>query len=111
MDDHGVGQLQHSLSGSMMSYEGEAAAVVGIRIRFLLARGCRSCEIIVGMTGGKIRRVCGKWSGWGRGQVVSGRDKVTTDGGGRGGWFGAWNNFRHCVGGLGAVVGVAVGMR
>jgi hypothetical protein len=94
-----------------MLYEGEAAAVVGVRIRFLLVRGCRSCGIIIETTGGKIKRVCGKLIGWGRGQVVLGRDKGITDGGGRGGWFGAWNGCRHHVGGLILVVGVAVGAR
>jgi hypothetical protein len=51
VDELGVGQLQYSSSGSMMLYEGEVAAVVGVRIRFLVVRGCRSCGIIVGMTG------------------------------------------------------------
>jgi hypothetical protein len=59
----------------MMLCEGEAAAVIGIGTHFLLVRGHRSCGIIVGMTGGKIRRVCGKSIGWGRGWVVRGRDK------------------------------------
>ncbi len=83
----GVGQSQCSLSGSMMLYEGAAVDVVGVRIRFLLVRGCRSCRIIVGAPGRQIRRVCSKLFGWGRDQVVCGQDKGITDGGGRGGWF------------------------
>jgi hypothetical protein len=106
-----MGQLQHSLSGSMMLYKGEAAAGVGLCIRFLLVRGCRSCGITVGMTGGIIRRVCSKLIGWGHSRVVHGRDKGIIDGGGRGGWFGSWNGCGRCVGGLKAVVAVAVGMR
>jgi hypothetical protein len=51
VDNRGMGQLQHSLSSSMMLYKGEAADVVGVHIRFLLVRGRRSCGIIVGMTG------------------------------------------------------------
>ncbi len=95
----------------MMLYKGEAADDVGVRICFELVRGCRSCGIIVGMTEGQIRRVCGKSIGWGCGRDVLGRDKGITDGDGRGGWLGAWNGCRHRVGGLGAVVGVAVGMQ
>ncbi len=49
--------------------------------------------------------------GWGRSWVVPERDKGIIDGGGRSGWFRAWNGYRHCVGGLRAVVGVAVGTR
>jgi hypothetical protein len=52
VDDCGVGRLQHSLSGSMMLYKGEAVAVVGICIHFLVVRGRRSCGTIVGMTDG-----------------------------------------------------------
>ncbi len=47
--------------------------------------------------------------GWGRGWVVRRRDKEIIDGVGRGGWFGAWNRCGRRVGGLRAVVGVAVG--
>jgi hypothetical protein len=93
----------------MMLHEGAAADVVGVRICFLLVRGCRSCVIIVGMPGGQIRRVCGKSLGWGRSRVVCGRDKGITDGGGRGGWFGVWNGCGFHVGGVRAVVGVVVG--
>ncbi len=50
VDNRGTGRSQHSSSDSMMLYKKEAAAVVGIRIRFLLVRGCRSCGIIVGTT-------------------------------------------------------------
>jgi hypothetical protein len=82
--DCGLGQSHHSLSGSMMLYEGVAADVEGVCIHFLLVRGCRSCGIIVGMPGGQIRRVCGKSLGWGRGQVVRGQDKGIIDGGGCG---------------------------
>ncbi len=49
--------------------------------------------------------------GWGRGQVVREQDKGIIDGGGHGGWFGSWNGGGHSVGGLKAVVEVAVGMR
>ncbi len=63
--NHGVGQLQYSLSGSMMLYIGAASDVVGVCIRLLLVRGRRSCGIIVGMPGGQIRRVCGKSLDWG----------------------------------------------
>jgi hypothetical protein len=94
-----------------MLYEGKVAAVVGIHVYFLLVRGRRSCGIVVGTTGSNIRRVCGKSIGWGCGRVVHGSDKGITDGGGRGGCFGTWNSCRSCVGGLGAVVGVAVGTR
>jgi hypothetical protein len=85
VDDRGVGQSQRSSSGSMMLYKGEAAAVVGVRICFMLVRGHRSCGIIVGRTGSKNRRVCIKSIGWGRGWDVHGRDKGITDGGGRSG--------------------------
>ncbi len=94
----------------MMLYEGGGAAGFGVRIRFLMVRGCRSCQFAVGMAGGIIRRVCGKLICWGCGWVVCGRDKGITDEGGRGGWFGAWNGCGRCVGGLGAVVRVAVEM-
>ena len=63
------------------------------------------------MAGGIIRRVCGELIGWGRGRVVREQDKGIIDGSGRGGWFGAWNGGRHSVGGLKAVVEVAVGMQ
>jgi hypothetical protein len=106
--ESGMGQSQRSLSGSMMLYEGAAPDVVGVLIHFVLWRGCRSCGTIVGTPGGQTRRVCSKLLGWGWGWVVHGRDKGITDGGG---WFGAWNGCRHCVGGVGAVAGVAVGMR
>ncbi len=87
--DRGIGQLQHSLLGSMMLYKGAAANVVGVRIGFLLVRGRSSCGMIVGAPGGQIRRVCGKLLGWGHIWVVCGRDKRITDGGGCSGWFGA----------------------
>jgi hypothetical protein len=45
VDDHGMGQPQRSLSGSMMLYEGEAAIGVGVCIHFLLGSGHRSCGI------------------------------------------------------------------
>jgi hypothetical protein len=41
VDDRGVGQLQCSSSSSMMLYEGEVAAGVGVHIHFLLVRGLR----------------------------------------------------------------------
>ncbi len=84
VDDRGVGQSQRSSSGSMMLYKGEAAAVVDIRIHSLLMRGHRSCGIIVGMTGSKIRRVCGESIGWGQ----------------------SWKGSQM---GVGAVVGLALG--
>jgi hypothetical protein len=105
---HGVGQLQHSLSGSVMLYKGEAADVVGGRIHFLLVGGHRSFEIIMGMPGGQIRRVCGELHGWGRGWLLCGRDKGITVEGGRGSWYGTRAGCGPCVGGLGVVVGVAV---
>jgi hypothetical protein len=106
--NHGVGRSQQTLSGSMMLYEGAVADVVGGRIRFLLVGGHRSCGIIAGTPGRQIRRVCGKLFGWGRSWVVHGWDKGIIDGGGCSGWF---NGCGCHVGGLGAVVGVAVGMQ
>jgi hypothetical protein len=105
-----MGQSQRSLLGSMMLYKGAAADVVGGHICFLLVGGCRSCGIIVGMPGRQIRRVCSELHGWGQGQVVCGQYKAITVGGGHGCWYGTIG-CGHCVGGLGAVVGVAVGMR
>ena len=87
------------------------AVGAGVRICFLLGRGHRSCDIIFGMPGRQIRRVCGKSLGWGRSRVVRGWDKEIIDGGGCGGWLGAWIGCRRRVGGLGVVVGVAVGTR
>jgi hypothetical protein len=63
------------------------------------------------MAGGIIRRVCGELIGWGCGRVVREQDKGIIDGGGHGGWLGAWNGGGHSVGGLEAVVEVAVGTR
>ncbi len=57
------------------------------------------------------QKICSELIGWGRGRVVRERDNGIIDGGGRGGWFGAWNGGGHSVGGLGAVVEVAVGTR
>jgi hypothetical protein len=75
---------QHSLSGSMILYEGAAADVVGARIRFLLVRGHKSYGIIVGMPGRQIRSVCSELLRWGRGRVVrGGGGKGITDGGGQ----------------------------
>ncbi len=95
----------------MMLYKGEAAVGVGVRICFLLLSGRRSCGITVGMTGRIIRRVCSESIGRARGRVVRGRGNGIIDGSGRGSWFGAWNGYRCPVGGLGAVVGVAVRMQ
>jgi hypothetical protein len=106
-----VGRLRHSLLGSMILCERAAADDVGVHIQFLLARGRRSCGIIVGMPGRQIRRVCGKLFGWGRSWVVHGWDKGIIDGGGCSGYFGTWISCRHCVGGLGVVVGVTLGTR
>ncbi len=114
VDNRGVGQSQHSLSGSMVLYKGEAATVVGVCIHFLLVRQRRSCGITVGTIGTIIRRVCGKLIGWGCGWVVRGQDKGFIGGDGHGGCFGALNGCgRVCerVGGLRVVVGLAVGMR
>jgi hypothetical protein len=46
-----------------MSYKAEAADIVGVPIHSLLVRGCRSCGIIVRMTGGQIRSVANQLVG------------------------------------------------